>query len=103
MISDHACKTHAFIVGIDTCAGKGEFKSLRGAIGIESFEELLQGDIDGQCAEVSAGSSALCDPNLENNLHVTHMELIQKRNSMTIQSMFVVAVSEMFCYKGQVK
>ena len=77
MISDHACKTQAFILGIDTCAGKGDFKLSMGAIGIESFEELLQGDVDGQCTEVSDGSSALCDPNLEKNLLVTHMELIQ--------------------------
>ena len=43
-----------------------------GAIGIESFEELLHNDVNVQCAEVTADSSALCDPNLENNLHVTH-------------------------------
>ena len=42
-----AHKAHAFIVGIDTSAGKGDFKSLMGAIGIESFEELLQSSVDG--------------------------------------------------------
>ena len=90
-----AIASHKCVLEIDEALSAGDYHKLMEIANIRTFGALLKNDLDSkyeQCNDSECGDSVLRQPDLEEQLVLTHATLITER-LMTSQSMCVVVVT----------